>query len=163
MTDPAAVARALYDARTTRVPIAPLTETAPDMTPEDAYAIQASFVELLVGRRRRGRRVQARPHLEADARHARRSRTGLRTGAVVDGLRRRRHGEPGRLHPAEGRSRDRAGPRQAAAGARRHDRRRGCRARRVPSPPSRWWTHGSSTGRSSSPTRSPTSRRRRQR
>jgi 2-keto-4-pentenoate hydratase len=48
MTDPAAVARALYDARTTRVPIAPLTETAPDMTPEEAYAIQGEFVELLL-------------------------------------------------------------------------------------------------------------------
>ncbi len=45
---PAEHARTLYDARATRTPIPPLTQTHPELTPEDAYAIQQGLVELLL-------------------------------------------------------------------------------------------------------------------
>ncbi len=46
--DPDALAQALYDARRTRVPIRPLTETVPEMTVADAYAVQQRLVERLM-------------------------------------------------------------------------------------------------------------------
>lgn len=48
MVQAAETARALYDARRTRVPIAPLTETHPDMTATEAYAVQNHLVDLLL-------------------------------------------------------------------------------------------------------------------
>ncbi len=44
MTDPAAVAEALLAARANRVPIPPLTDADPDLTADDAYAIQQLVV-----------------------------------------------------------------------------------------------------------------------
>lgn len=47
MTVHADVASALHAARRSRTPIAPLTETHPGLTVDDAYAIQQRFVDLL--------------------------------------------------------------------------------------------------------------------
>ncbi|MDQ3734612.1 MAG: fumarylacetoacetate hydrolase family protein [Actinomycetota bacterium] len=48
MADHAAIATSLYEARRTRVPIAPPSETSPGLTAEDGYGIQQSFVSRLV-------------------------------------------------------------------------------------------------------------------
>ena len=42
------LAAALYEARRTRTPIPPLTDSYPDMTAEDAYAVQEKFIGLLL-------------------------------------------------------------------------------------------------------------------
>lgn len=49
MTDSRAIAEALFQARQTRIPIPPLTETNPGITVADAYEIQGHLVELLKG------------------------------------------------------------------------------------------------------------------
>ena len=49
MTNPESAAQALYQAKKTRVPIAPLTETDPSLTALDAYEIQGHLVQLLMG------------------------------------------------------------------------------------------------------------------
>ncbi len=46
--NPDAFAQALYDARRDRVPIEPLTETVPDLSVADAYAIQQRLVARMV-------------------------------------------------------------------------------------------------------------------
>lgn len=48
MTSHAELAQRLYDARQARVPIAPLTETHPELGPDDAYSVQRAFVDLLL-------------------------------------------------------------------------------------------------------------------
>lgn len=48
VTDPQAKAKALYEARRTRVPIAPFTDAEPDLTMADGYAIQQELVPLLL-------------------------------------------------------------------------------------------------------------------
>ena len=48
MTDVATKARALYEARRTRVPIPPFTDAEPDLDVDDGYAIQKELVELLL-------------------------------------------------------------------------------------------------------------------
>ena len=48
VTDAAAKARALYDARRTRTPIAPFTDDDPSLTMADGYAIQRELVPLLL-------------------------------------------------------------------------------------------------------------------
>lgn len=48
VTDAAAKARALYEARRTRVPIPPFTDTEPDLGMADGYAIQQELVPLLL-------------------------------------------------------------------------------------------------------------------
>ncbi len=46
--NPAQLGKALYDARRNRQPIPPLTETEPDMTVDDAYAVQQELVGRLL-------------------------------------------------------------------------------------------------------------------
>jgi 2-keto-4-pentenoate hydratase len=48
MTDVATKARALYEARRTRVPIPPFTDAEPDLDMDDGYAIQKELVKLLL-------------------------------------------------------------------------------------------------------------------
>ena len=48
MSTPADLAHALFSARSTRVPIAPLTDADPAMTADEAYAIQRELVDLLM-------------------------------------------------------------------------------------------------------------------
>lgn len=48
MTDIVQLAQALFDAGQQRAPIRPLTESHPDLTPEDAYKIQQTLVDLLL-------------------------------------------------------------------------------------------------------------------
>jgi 2-keto-4-pentenoate hydratase len=48
VTDPGAKARALYEARRTRVPIAPFTDSEPELDMADGYAIQQELVPLLL-------------------------------------------------------------------------------------------------------------------
>ena len=48
VTDAPAKARALYDARRTRVPIAPFTDEDPSLGMADGYAIQRELIELLL-------------------------------------------------------------------------------------------------------------------
>src|SRR6476646_12013735 len=48
VTDAPAKARALYDARRTRVPIPPFTDADPTLGMADGYAIQRELVELLL-------------------------------------------------------------------------------------------------------------------
>jgi 2-keto-4-pentenoate hydratase len=48
MTDVATKARALYEARRTRVPIPPFTDAEPDLDVDDGYAIQKELVKLLL-------------------------------------------------------------------------------------------------------------------
>ncbi|MBN9107506.1 MAG: fumarylacetoacetate hydrolase family protein [Pseudonocardia sp.] len=48
VTDAPAKARALYEARRTRVPIAPFTDAEPDLGMADGYAIQQELVPLLL-------------------------------------------------------------------------------------------------------------------
>ncbi|MFC5994950.1 2-keto-4-pentenoate hydratase [Pseudonocardia hispaniensis] len=48
VTDAPAKARALYEARRTRIPIPPFTDTEPDLDMADGYAIQAELVPLLL-------------------------------------------------------------------------------------------------------------------
>lgn len=48
MTTPAERAQALYDARRNRTPIAPFTDTDPDLTAADAYAIQQELVSKML-------------------------------------------------------------------------------------------------------------------
>lgn len=48
LTDAPAKARALYEARRDRVPIAPFTDTDPDLTMADGYAVQAELTRLLL-------------------------------------------------------------------------------------------------------------------
>jgi 2-keto-4-pentenoate hydratase len=48
MTDPISKAKALYEARRTRVPIAPFTDTEPDLTMADGYAVQQELLRLLL-------------------------------------------------------------------------------------------------------------------
>lgn len=48
VTDAPAKARALYDARRTRVPIAPFTDDDPTLGMADGYAIQRELIELLL-------------------------------------------------------------------------------------------------------------------
>jgi 2-keto-4-pentenoate hydratase len=48
VTDAHAKAKALYEARRTRVPIAPFTDAEPDLTMADGYAIQQELVPLLL-------------------------------------------------------------------------------------------------------------------
>lgn len=48
VTDARAKAQALYDARRTRVPIAPFTDTEPDLGMGDGYAVQKALVDLLI-------------------------------------------------------------------------------------------------------------------
>jgi len=47
VTDAPALARALYDARRTRVPIPPLTDADPDLDMADGYAVQQELTRLL--------------------------------------------------------------------------------------------------------------------
>jgi 2-keto-4-pentenoate hydratase len=47
-TDARAKAQALYDARRTRTPIAPFTDTEPDLGMGDGYAVQKALVDLLI-------------------------------------------------------------------------------------------------------------------
>jgi len=47
LTDAPAKAKALYEARRTRVPIAPFTDADPDLGLEDGYAIQQELIRLL--------------------------------------------------------------------------------------------------------------------
>lgn len=46
--DPRGKAKALYEARRTRTPIAPFTDTEPDLTMADGYAIQRELVPMLL-------------------------------------------------------------------------------------------------------------------
>lgn len=48
LTDVAEKARALYDARRTRVPIAPFTDADPDLGMADGYAVQQELIALLL-------------------------------------------------------------------------------------------------------------------
>ena len=48
VTDAPAKAKALYEARRTRVPIAPFTDAEPDLTMADGYAVQQELVPLLL-------------------------------------------------------------------------------------------------------------------
>jgi 2-keto-4-pentenoate hydratase len=48
VTDASAKAKALHEARRTRVPIAPFTDAEPDLTMADGYAIQQELVPLLL-------------------------------------------------------------------------------------------------------------------
>jgi 2-keto-4-pentenoate hydratase len=48
MTDVATKARALHEARRTRVPIPPFTDAEPDLDMDDGYAIQKELVKLLL-------------------------------------------------------------------------------------------------------------------
>ena len=48
LTDAPAKARALYEARRDRVPIEPFTDTDPDLTMADGYAVQAELTRLLL-------------------------------------------------------------------------------------------------------------------
>lgn len=48
MSSAADRANALYTARRERVPIEPFTDSDPDMTPDDAYAVQQAFTELIL-------------------------------------------------------------------------------------------------------------------
>lgn len=48
VTDAPAKARALYDARRTRVPIAPFTDADPTLGMADGYAVQRELIELLL-------------------------------------------------------------------------------------------------------------------
>ncbi|MFJ7078933.1 2-keto-4-pentenoate hydratase [Streptomyces sp. NPDC098781] len=48
LTDPSAMARALYDARRDRAPIPPFTDSDPSLTMSDGYAIQQELVRLLL-------------------------------------------------------------------------------------------------------------------
>ncbi|GEL20667.1 2-keto-4-pentenoate hydratase [Pseudonocardia asaccharolytica] len=48
VTDAPAKARALYEARRTRIPIPPFTDAEPDLDMADGYAIQAELVPLLL-------------------------------------------------------------------------------------------------------------------
>jgi 2-keto-4-pentenoate hydratase len=48
VTDARAKAQALYEARRTRTPIAPFTDTEPDLGMGDGYAVQKELVDLLV-------------------------------------------------------------------------------------------------------------------
>ena len=59
--DVAALGRALYEAERDRRAIAPLTSASPDITPEDAYAIQEAYAALRVadGARLAGRKIGA--------------------------------------------------------------------------------------------------------
>ena len=49
LTDPKAAAEALYRAKQTQVPIAPLTEADPSLTASNGYEIQGHLVDLLMG------------------------------------------------------------------------------------------------------------------
>lgn len=49
MSNAPEIARSLFEAKQTGVPIAPLTESNPDLSPDDAYAIQGELVKLLMG------------------------------------------------------------------------------------------------------------------
>jgi 2-keto-4-pentenoate hydratase len=48
LTDAPATARALYDARRTRVPIAPFTDVDPTLGMADGYAVQKELIDLLL-------------------------------------------------------------------------------------------------------------------
>src|SRR5216684_1457129 len=48
IADPAVAAKALYEARRTRVPIAPFTDAHPDMGMADGYAVQQHLVRMLL-------------------------------------------------------------------------------------------------------------------
>lgn len=48
LTDPAAHARALYDARRTRVPIHPFTDDDPSLGAADGYAVQSELTRMLL-------------------------------------------------------------------------------------------------------------------
>ncbi len=48
MATPAEIARSLHDARATAKPIPPLTTTYPQLTVDDAYAVQRELVDLLL-------------------------------------------------------------------------------------------------------------------
>lgn len=48
LTDPSAMARALYEARRDRAPIPPFTDSDPSLTMSDGYVIQQEFVRLLL-------------------------------------------------------------------------------------------------------------------
>ncbi|BBG02646.1 MULTISPECIES: 2-keto-4-pentenoate hydratase [Pseudonocardia] len=48
LADPVAKATALFEARRTRVPIAPFTDTEPDLTMADGYAVQRELVPMLL-------------------------------------------------------------------------------------------------------------------
>ncbi len=48
MTTPEERARALYEARRTRTPIPPFTDTDPELTAEDGYAVQQALVSMLL-------------------------------------------------------------------------------------------------------------------
>ena len=47
IADPAAAAKALYEARQTRVPIAPFTDTDPGLGMSDGYEVQQHLVRML--------------------------------------------------------------------------------------------------------------------
>jgi 2-keto-4-pentenoate hydratase len=47
IADPAVAARALYEARRTRVPIAPFTDADPELGMADGYAVQQHLVRML--------------------------------------------------------------------------------------------------------------------
>lgn len=59
VTDPRTKARALYDARATRIPIAPFSDAEPDLGMDDGYAVQEQLIDLLLadGDRIVGRKV----------------------------------------------------------------------------------------------------------
>ena len=61
VTDAPAKARALYDARRTRVPIPPFTDADPTLGMADGYAIQRELIDAAARRRRPHRRPQGRP------------------------------------------------------------------------------------------------------
>ena len=72
LTDVSGKARALYEARRSRQPIEPFTDTDPDLGMADGYAIAQQLTSMLVERRGRGRRVQGGSHFKAHAEDDRR-------------------------------------------------------------------------------------------
>jgi 2-keto-4-pentenoate hydratase len=89
VTDAPAKARALYDARRHRVPIAPFTDADPTLGMADGYAVQRELIALLLadGDRLVGHKVG--PDVQTHAADDRRRLAGPWSGAGLHRLPRR--------------------------------------------------------------------------
>ena len=120
VTDAPAKARALYDARRTRVPIPPFTDADPSLGMADGYAMQQELIDLLLadGDRIIGHKVGADSASRCRRWSASTPPTTARCSPPPSTATATRSPRP--LHRAQDRGRDRVRARRAAAGPRRH-------------------------------------------